>query len=412
MSRIDALIKQYAPEGVTYRPLRGVGKWYGGGTPSKQHREYWDGGDVPWISPKDMGDAILAGTEDRITRAAVAASATRVIAPGAVAIVVRSSILDHTLPIAIVPFEASLNQDMKAVEVADDVLPSFIAHSLRSHASAILRTVRKTGGSVASLDVPKLMAYRIPVPTLEVQREIVSILDAFTELEAELEARRQQYAHYRDLLLSFTGERVRWAPLSEIGSIYGGLTGKSKADFADGNAPFITYMNVFRNLTTDIAPNTLVKVGPNERQTVVAFGDVLFTASSESRAEVGMASAVTVEPTKPTYLNSFCFGFRPNSIDELHPEFAKHLFRARVMRDQIVKTANGVTRINISKGPFGKMTVPLPDIDLQKRIAEVLDNFEALTNDLSSGLPAEIEARRQQYAYYRDRLLTFEEAVA
>lgn len=200
--------------------------------------------------------------------------------------------------------------------------------------------------------------------------------------------------------------------MSEIGSIYGGLTGKSKADFADGNAPFIAYMNVFSNLSVDLEPTTLVKVGPKERQTAVAFGDVLFTASSESREEVGMASAVTTEPEQPTYLNSFCFGFRPASTSEVDPEFAKHLFRARVMRDQIVKTANGVTRINISKGPFGKIRVPLPELSEQKRLASILDSFDALVNDLSSGLPAEIEARRQQYAYYRDRLLSFGEAPA
>lgn len=125
-----------------------------------------------------------------------------------------------------------------------------------------------------------------------------------------------------------------------------------------------------------------------------------------------MASAVTAEPTQPTYLNSFCFGFRPNSPTELNPEFAKHLFRARVMRDQIVKTANGVTRINISKDPFGKMTVPLPGPEAQRRIAGILDKLEELVNELSSGLPAEIEARRAQYAYYRDRLLSFKEATA
>ncbi|PJI86654.1 restriction endonuclease subunit S [Luteimicrobium subarcticum] len=199
--------------------------------------------------------------------------------------------------------------------------------------------------------------------------------------------------------------------MSDLGTLYGGLTGKSKADFTGGSAPFITYMNVFSNLATDLDADALVEVGPNERQTAVAYGDVLFTASSESREEVGMASAVVREPSRPTYLNSFCFGFRPNSTADLDPEFAKHLFRAPVMRDQIVKTANGVTRINISKAPFGKMAVPLPDVEEQKHIAAVLDQFDALVNDLSSGLPAEIAARRQQYAHYRDTLLSFKEAA-
>ena len=311
--------------------------------------------------------------------------------------------------------KVAIHDDSYAFRSAED--PTYIAYVMQTANFHIQKERYVARANVKRVGGENLGKIAVPVPPLEVQREIVRILKTFTELEAdleaELEARTQQYAHYRDALLSFNeGTRVRWATLSEIGSIYGGLTGKSKVDFTEGNAPFITYMNVFNNLSTDLAPNALVKIGPNERQTAVTFGDVLFTASSESREEVGMASGVTAEPAQPTYLNSFCFGFRPNSTNELDPEFAKHLFRARVMRDQIVKTANGVTRINISKGPFGNMTVPLPDLGEQKRIADVLDKFEALVNDLSSGLPAEIEARRQQYAYYRDRLLTFEEAAA
>jgi len=125
-----------------------------------------------------------------------------------------------------------------------------------------------------------------------------------------------------------------------------------------------------------------------------------------------MSSAVTIEPAEPLYLNSFCFGFRPNDPSELDPEFAKHLFRSAEIRRQIIKTANGVTRINISKERFREIDIPVPPLKEQKRIAGLLDRFDALVNDLSSGLPAEIAARRKQYAFYRDRLLTFEEAAS
>jgi len=200
--------------------------------------------------------------------------------------------------------------------------------------------------------------------------------------------------------------------MSELGSIYGGLTGKSKMDFSGGNAPYVTYKNVFSNSVADLGGADLVKISPGEKQVPIACGDILFTASSESRQEVGMASVVASDPELPTYLNSFCFGFRPYRRDDIYPEFAKHLFRARVMRDQIVRTASGVTRINISRVSFAKMVVPLPDRGEQKRIARILDSFETLIGDLSLGLSAEIEARRAQHAYYRDRLLSFEEARA
>ncbi len=111
-------------------------------------------------------------------------------------------------------------------------------------------------------------------------------------------------------------------------------------------------------------------------------------------------------------LNSFCIGFRMNDDSLLNPEFAKHLFRSGPLRAQIIKTANGVTRINVSKVRLAKILIPLPPTAEQERIARILDQFEALTGDLHIGLPAEIAARRKQYEHYRDRLLTFEEAAA
>lgn len=125
-----------------------------------------------------------------------------------------------------------------------------------------------------------------------------------------------------------------------------------------------------------------------------------------------MSCVVTSEPSGSLYLNSFCFGFRAHDPDLLSPEFAKHLFRSGGLRRQIVRTASGVTRFNISKDRFGSVMVPLPSREEQDRIVTFLDKLDALVNDLSVGLPAELAARGQQYEYYRDRLLTFEEAVS
>lgn len=297
----------------------------------------------------------------------------------------------------------------------DPLLTRFLFFFLKANQDSVV-ALQQTG-SIPALNKKELVRLRVPVPPLTVQLEIVRVLDAFTRLDvqlrAELDARRLEYAHYRDSLLSYSGsELVRRARIEELGALYSGLSGKSKADFHDGNARFVTYMNVFNNLATDTTPATRVKVGTRERQNEVRYGDVLFTASSESAAEVGMASGVTVEPPEPLYLNSFCFGFRPNNPSEINPEFSKHLFRSADIRSQIVKTANGVTRINISKERFRQIQIPIPSPAEQARLAALLDRFEALTNDLSVGLPAEIKARQAQYEYYRDRLLTFEELAA
>lgn len=90
--------------------------------------------------------------------------------------------------------------------------------------------------------------------------------------------------------------------------------------------------------------------------------------------------------------------------------FLKHLFRGSFMRKQIGKTASGVTRFNVSKQRFGQIDIPILSLSIQSSIADVLDKFESLTYDLTSGLPAEIKARQQQYEYYRDQLLTFKRA--
>ena len=110
------------------------------------------------------------------------------------------------------------------------------------------------------------------------------------------------------------------------------LTGKTKADFTGGNARYISYVNVFQNEAVDLNADDFVRVGPDERQTDIKQGDVLFTASSETAAETGMSSVVTSLPAEPIYLNSFCFGFRPAPPGGLLPEFSKHLFRSTPVR--------------------------------------------------------------------------------
>lgn len=195
--------------------------------------------------------------------------------------------------------------------------------------------------------------------------------------------------------------------MGEIGKFFGGLTGKSKADFSNGNARFISYMNVYSNIALNQSANEFVRILPNEKQNVLRYGDALFTGSSETPDECGMSSVVTTEPNEPLYLNSFSFGFRLDDRSIYHPDFLKHLLRSKSIRSQIAKTANGVTRFNVSKALFAKISLPIPPIELQLKIANILDRFETLVNDLTQGLPAEIAAVKEQYEYYRNKLLTF-----
>lgn len=200
--------------------------------------------------------------------------------------------------------------------------------------------------------------------------------------------------------------------MSDLGYFYGGLSGKSKNDFDKGDAKYITYMNVYSNISVKLDSAEAVNVSSDEKQNTIQYGDILFTGSSETRDECGMTAVVTDIVKEPIYLNSFCFGFRMNDNSLFNVHFLKHLFRGQALRDQIIKTASGVTRFNVSKKKMLKVIIPIPPIEEQGKIADILDRFEALTNDLQSGLPAEIEARRKQYEYYREKLLTFERKAA
>jgi len=207
----------------------------------------------------------------------------------------------------------------------------------------------------------------------------------------------------QELIQKFCPDGVAYQTLGELGTFYGGLSGKSKEDFREGNAPFITYMNVFQNISLKMDRSETVQIAPNEKQNILQYGDVLFTGSSETLEECGMSSVLTEHTDEKLYLNSFCFGYRFNQTDLILPDFAKYLFRSETLRKQIKKTASGVTRFNISKKKMEKVRIPLPPLPVQMEIVRILDTFAELTEKLTG----ELAARKKQYAYFRDKLLTF-----
>ena len=198
---------------------------------------------------------------------------------------------------------------------------------------------------------------------------------------------------------------VEWKKIEEIGSYFGGLTGKTKEDFDDGNAKFITYMNVFANPSLNPSVVGVVKINEGEKQNKVQKGDILFTGSSETPDEAGMSCAVTEDLEGDYYMNSFCFGLRLNNPEQYNLHYFKHVFRSYSIRQAISKTASGVTRFNISKARFGKVQIPIPTLNEQNRIVSILDTF---TNSIDN-LKEQIAQRRKQYEFYRDQILDLED---
>ena len=161
--------------------------------------------------------------------------------------------------------------------------------------------------------------------------------------------------------------------LGEVGETYTGLSGKSKDDFGHGSGKFITYMNVFSNPVA--SPNMTEAIEIDDSQNKVRFGDVLFTTSSETPAEVGMSS-VWLENAENTYLNSFCFGYRPTA--EFNPYYLAYMLRSSSMRKKIIFLAQGISRYNISKNKMMDIEMPIPSIDEQKQIGEYFANLDRL----------------------------------
>ena len=197
---------------------------------------------------------------------------------------------------------------------------------------------------------------------------------------------------------------VEWKKIEDLGPYFGGLTGKTKEDFVDGNAKFITYMNVFANASLDITSTGVVRISNGEKQNKIQKGDILFTGSSETPDEAGMSCVVTEELNEDYYMNSFCFGIRLNNPEQYCLNYLKHILRSSDVRKSISKSASGVTRFNISKARFGKIQIPIPSLEEQTRIVGILDSFTSAIDNLKE----QIAQRRKQYEYYRDQLLDLE----
>ncbi|HEU0205455.1 MAG TPA: restriction endonuclease subunit S [Pseudolysinimonas sp.] len=408
MSRLDELIRELCRDGVPFRPLGELGTWYGGGTPPKSNTEFWREGTIPWLSPKDMTGEIVTSTEDRIAEAAVKKGPIRIVPPGAVAIVVRSNILRRRLPTAFVPISVTLNQDMRAVVPHDGVDVRYLSHVLHARAANILEVAGRMAGSMAAIESGRLAAYRVPVPPVEVQREIVRVLDLFqsleAELEAELEARTLQYAHYRDSLLAFSQRTdVRYVPMAEVGEFIRGRR-FTRADFAAKGIPSIHYGEIYTHYgVSAVSTRSFVRDALRGQLRFAEPRDVVIAAVGETVEDV--AKPVAWLGSGPVAIHDDSYAFRSG----LDPTYVSHVMRSRTFQAQKSQFVARAKVKRISGDGLGRIVIPVPPMDDQLRVAGILDKVDALVNDLSIGLPAELAARRQQYEHYRDGLLNFDE---
>ena len=298
-----------------------------------------------------------------------------------------------------VPFWAA--DDCLTITCPSNIENKYVYYFLKNYEYKLKSKVRKA--SIPRLSRKVVDDLEFPLPPIEVQTEIVSILDKFTSLEAELEAeldcRKRQYEYYRDKLLSFDnvgGQEVEWKKMSEVCEIYDGTHQTPK--YQTEGIPFISVENIRdiygSNKYISIEAYEAYKVKPK-------VGDVFMTRIGS----IGACAVFTKQEDVAYYVSLALL--RPNSAI-LDSRFLKHLIESSIGKRELSKrTLHNAVPIKINKSDIGKVKLPIPSLEEQHRIVSILDRFESLTTSLQSGLPAEIAARRQQYEHYRDKLLTF-----
>ena len=296
----------------------------------------------------------------------------------------------------------------------ESVLPRYIYYVLSKDQHYFQSKVRH--GGIPTLDALVVRNYRIPLPPLPIQTEIVRILDKFTQLEAELEAeldcRKRQYEFYRDQLLSFDKltpperNNVVWKKLSEVGTLVRG-NGLQKKDFTPNGVGCIHYGQIYTHYRT-FATETITCCSEElaKKLRTAEYGDVVIATTSENVEDVCKAVAWLGKESIAISGDAYIYKHNQN------PKYIAYIFQTGNFFDYKKRKANGTKVIRLSGDAIGKYEVPLPPIEEQNRIVAILDLFESLTTSLQHGLPAEIAARRQQYEYYRDKLLDFKRKTA
>ncbi|TVL60041.1 type I restriction endonuclease subunit S [Brachyspira hyodysenteriae] len=243
------------------------------------------------------------------------------------------------------------------------------------------------GAGIKHPDMSRVLDINIPLPPIEVQKEIVRILDAFTEyqncLNEELTLRKKQYEYYRDKLLTF-GDDVEWKNLSEIAEIGTGSSNTNE-EIENGKYPFFVRSQEVRS--------------KNEYE----YDETAIITSGDG---VGVGKIFHYVEGKYALHQR---AYRIHIIDKnVIPKYYFYYMKTTFL-SYIEKTSFHSSVTSIRRPMLNNFPVPVPPLEEQERIVKILDRFDALCNDISSGLPAEIEMRKKQYEYYRDKLLTFKE---
>ena len=255
---------------------------------------------------------------------------------------------------------------------------------------------------------PKLMSnvmgkIKIPIPPLEIQEKIVQILDKFTdyvtELTSELTSRKKQYSYYRDKLLLFEDEiyKVEWKTLGKVAKFNYGYTDKAKDT---GDVRFIRITDIDENGYLKSNDKKYIALSEESRDYLVKYGDLLM-----ARTGATYGKTLFIDTDEASAYASFLIKITPSK--ELNSRYYWHFSKSELYWKQANNLVSKAGQPQFNANSLKNVKIPVPSLEIQSRIVQVLDNFDMVCNDLNIGLPKEIELRQKQYEYFREKLLTF-----
>ena len=393
MSKLEELIQQYCPDGVEYKPIGDYLKYE---QPTKylvESTKYDDSYPTPVLT---AGQSFILGYTKETDGIYKASKDSPVIIFD-----------DFTTSLHWVEFSFKVKSSaMKMLTPVDETKALF------RYLYYCMKNIMYVPGDHTRQWIGTYSQFEIPIPPLPVQEEIVRILDAFTELQAELQAelqkRLQQYKYYRDNLLSFEGRTdVERKKLGEIATEWYRGAGIKRDEVSEEGYPCIRYGEI--HTTYNIWFDECVSHTDESQQPArkyADYGDILFAITSEDIPFVGNSVA---------YLGKERILVGGDIVVMKHTQDPKYMSYVLSTSDAVKQKGKGKVKskvVHTNVPSLQEIVVPLPSLEEQKRISSTLDKFYSLLNDLSAGLPAEIEKRRQQYEFYRDKLLTFKRKEA
>jgi putative type I restriction-modification system, specificity determinant len=300
-------------------------------------------------------------------------------------------------------FRGNLNYSATAKD-EEVLLPRFLYFYLKNSSKEIENLCTFDG--IPALNKSSLEGLLIPIPPRKIQEKIVQTLDKMTdyvtELTSELTSRKKQYSYYRDKLLSFEDEvyQVEWKTLDTVSEQTNNIFWNKIGD--DELFKYIDLSSVDRVTNKIIETTAITKsTAPSRAQRIVKSDDIIL---GTTRPTLKRFTKITDD-----YNNQICstgfYIFRTNG--EVLPNYVYHIFSSSDFYKYLEENQSGVSYPAISDTLVKKYKIPVPSLEIQSRIVQVLDNFDTVCNDLNIGLPKEIELRQKQYEYFREKLLTF-----